>query len=41
MGVSLQTIYRWEWGVSRVNPRKAQALALVLGVAVSDLTRRK
>lgn len=37
MGVSLQTVYRWEWGTSKPPRDKAQAIALTLGVALSSL----
>ena len=37
MGVSLQTVYRWEWGSSRPPKAKMQAVALALGVTVASL----
>lgn len=37
MDVSLQTVYRWEWGESTPPRTRAQQLALVLGVSIDSL----
>lgn len=37
MGVTPQTVYRWEWGETQPSARKAQELALVLGVTLASL----
>lgn len=38
LGVSITTVYRWEWGeVRRLSERKAQAIALELGVTLESI----
>lgn len=39
VGVSLQTVYRWEWGQTRPSRAKAQAIALALGVTLASISR--
>lgn len=39
MAMDSQTVYRWEWEVRRPTVRKAQALALVLGVRLISLAQ--
>jgi transcriptional regulator with XRE-family HTH domain len=37
IGVSLQTVYRWEWGKAQPSAKKAQAIALALGVTLASI----